>query len=54
METDHNYGRIGKNADGFKGVYRGRGFGRRNLEGERILKFAVACYDVTPHGTLKD
>ena len=34
-------GHIGKNADGNEGVHSGRGFGRRNLEGERILEFAV-------------
>ena len=35
-------GYIGKNADGYEGVHGGRGFGRRNLQGERILEFAVA------------
>ena len=35
-------GHIGKNADGYEGVHGGREFGRRNLEGERILEFAVA------------
>ena len=35
-------GHIGKNADGYEGVHGGRGFGRRNMEGERILEFAVA------------
>ena len=35
-------GHIGKNADGCEGVHDGRGFGIRNLEGERILEFAVA------------
>ena len=32
---------IGKNADGYEGVHGGRGFGRRYLEYERILEFAV-------------
>ena len=32
---------IGKNAGEYEGVHGGRGFGRRNLEGERILEFAV-------------
>ena len=35
-------GHIGKNADGYEGVHGGRGFGRRNLEGDRILELAVA------------
>ena len=35
-------GHIAKNADGYEGVHGGRGFGRCNLEGERILEFAVA------------
>ena len=34
-------GHIGKNADGYEGVHGRRGFERRNLEGERILEFAV-------------
>ena len=36
-------GHIGKNTDGYEGVHGGRGFGRRNLEGKRIVEFAVAC-----------
>ena len=35
-------GHLGKNADGYQGVRGGRRCGRRNLEGERILEFAVA------------
>ena len=35
-------GHIGKNADEYEGVHGSRGFGRRNVEGERILEFAVA------------
>ena len=35
---------IGKNAGEYEGVHGGRGFGRRNLEGERILEFAVTNY----------
>ena len=35
-------GHIGKNADESEGVHGGRGFGRRNLEGERIVESAVA------------
>ena len=35
-------GHIGIDADGYEEVHDGTGFGRRNLEGERILKFAVA------------
>ena len=35
-------GHIRKNADGYEGVHGGRGFGRLNLESERILEFAVA------------
>ena len=35
-------GYIGKNADGYEGFHGGTEFGRRNLEGERILKFSVA------------
>ena len=35
-------GHIGKNRDGYEGVHGGRGFGRRNLKGGRILEFAVA------------
>ena len=35
-------GHIGKNADEYKRVHGGRRFERRNLEGERILEFAVA------------
>ena len=35
-------GHIGKNADGYEEVHGGRGFGRRNLDGKRILEFAVA------------
>ena len=35
-------GHIGKNADGYEGVHEGRGFRRRNLDGERILGFSVA------------
>ena len=35
-------GHIGKNADGCEGVHGGRGFRRRNVEGERILELAVA------------
>ena len=35
-------GYIGKNADGYEGFHGGTGFGRRNLEGERILEFSVA------------
>ena len=34
-------GHVGKNEDGYEGVHGGRGFGRANLEGERILEFAV-------------
>ena len=34
-------GPIGKNADGYEGVHGGGGFGRQNLEGERILEFTV-------------
>ena len=37
-------GHIGKNADGYEGVHGGRGFGRSNLEGYRILEFAVAHF----------
>ena len=32
----------GRNADGYEGVHGGKGFGICNLEGERILKFAIA------------
>ena len=35
-------GHIGINADGYEELHDGTGFGRHNLEGERILKFAVA------------
>ena len=35
---------IGKNAGEYEGVHGGTGFGRRNLEGERILEFAVTHY----------
>ena len=35
-------GHTGKNVDGYEGVHGGRGFGRSNLEGERILELAVA------------
>ena len=34
-------GHIGNNADRYGGVHSGRGFGRRNLEDEKILEFAV-------------
>ena len=33
---------IGKNANGYEGVHGGRGFGRCNLEGERIIEFTIA------------
>ena len=34
-------GHVEKNEDGYEGVHGGRGFGRANLESERILEFAV-------------
>ena len=44
-------GHTGKNANGYEGVHCGGGFGRRNLEGERILEFAVcpqpSCFKFT-------
>ena len=33
---------VGEISDGFEGVHGGRGFGRRNLEGERFLELAEA------------
>ena len=33
---------VGENCDGYEGVHGGRGFGRRNLEGERLLEVAEA------------
>ena len=33
-------GHVGKNQDGFEGVHCGHAFGKRNLEGDRILNFA--------------
>ena len=35
-------GHIGKTADGYEGGHGGKGFGRRNLEGEGIFEFAEA------------
>ena len=35
-------GHIQNNTDGYEGFHGSRGFGRHNLEGERILEFAVA------------
>ena len=44
-------GHTGKNANGYEGVHCGGGFGGRNLEGERILEFAVcpqrSCFKFT-------
>ena len=34
-------GHIGKEVDGFEGVYRGFGIGKRNLEGRLLLEFFV-------------
>ena len=34
-------GHIGKAALGYEGIHGGYGFGKRNVDGERILKFAV-------------
>ena len=33
---------VGENCDGYDGVHGGKGFGRRNIEGERILELAEA------------
>ena len=33
---------VGERSDGYEGVHGGRGFGRRNVEGERILEMADA------------
>lgn len=35
-------GHIGKLANGYEGIHGGHGYGDRNIEGERILEFAVA------------
>ena len=35
-------GHVGTAADGFELVHGGRGFGKRNPEGERVLDFALA------------
>ena len=43
-ESSYFNNHIGKNAGEYEGVHGGRGFGRRNLEGERILEFAVTNY----------
>ena len=34
-------GHVGRDADGYGGVYGGMGFGTRNAEGERILEFGM-------------
>ena len=33
---------VGESSDGFEGIHGGRGFGRRNQEGDRFLEFAEA------------
>ncbi|XP_066950719.1 craniofacial development protein 2-like [Macrobrachium rosenbergii] len=33
---------VGESSDGFEGIHGGRGFGRRNQEGERLLELAEA------------
>ena len=35
-------GHVGKNADGYKGIHGGFGYGVRNMEGERILEMGAA------------
>ena len=35
-------GHVGRDADGYGGVYSGMGFGTRNTQGERILEFGDA------------
>ena len=35
-------GHVGKVPDGFEGVHGGHGYGKRNVEGEMLLEFAVA------------
>ena len=41
-------GHIGLDASGFEGVHGGHAFGDRNIEGERLLEFAVANNLATP------
>ena len=35
-------GHVGRDVDGFEGMYGGNGFGDRNTEGEAILEFATS------------
>ena len=32
---------VGRRIDGFEGVYDGQGFGKRNVEGRRLLEFGI-------------
>ena len=35
-------GHVGADSNGFEEVHHGKGFGVRNVEGERLLEFALA------------
>ena len=47
-------GHVGRSSEGYEGIDRGRGYGARNREGDRILEFGNATDMIVLNTTNRD